>query len=307
MNENTKKIISKSVGEIAENYDSSDILMLRDEAPLPDRNAVIEIVKGVRSVMFPGYFEGKVSCGAEPEYYIGSTLTELYEKLLRQLTLAFLYKKKRNVSDAAARRRAEEVCDGFFEKLPEIQRTLLKDVEAGFDGDPAAKSREEIICSYPGFLAICVYRIAHVLYAEGVPFIPRIMTEYAHGATGIDINSGAEIGEYFFIDHGTGVVIGETTEIGDRVKLYQGVTLGALSTRDGQKLSGKKRHPTVGSDVTIYANATILGGKTVIGDGAVIGGNTFITESVASGARVSAKAQELDIRTGRIKDIEYYI
>ena len=307
MNEETKKIISSSVGAIAKNYERSDILMLKDEAGLPDRNAVVEILKGIRSVMFPGYFEGKISRGAEPEFFIGSSLTELYEKLLRQITLAFLYKKKKNASAAALKKRAEEVCDGFFGKLPDIQNVLLKDVEAGFDGDPAAKSREEIICSYPGFLAIFVYRIAHELYVEKVPFIPRIMTEYAHGATGIDINSGAEIGEYFFIDHGTGVVIGETTQIGDRVKLYQGVTLGALSTRDGQKLSGKKRHPTVGCDVTIYANATILGGRTVIGDGAVVGGNTFIIESVAPGARVSAKTQELDIRTGKIKDIEYYI
>ena len=307
VNEETKKIISSSVAAIAENYERSDILMLKDEAPLPDRSAVIEVLKGIRSVMFPGYFEGKISCGAEPEYYIGSSLTELYEKLLRQITLALLYKKKKSASASSLQNRALKVCDGFFAKLPAIQKTLLKDVEAGFDGDPAAKSREEIICSYPGFLAIFVYRVAHELYVEGVPFIPRILTEYAHGATGIDINSGASIGEYFFIDHGTGVVIGETTEIGDRVKLYQGVTLGALSTRDGQKLSGKKRHPTVGCDVTIYANATILGGTTVIGDGAIIGGNTFITESVAPGARVSARARELDIRTGVEKDIEYYL
>ena len=307
MTETTKKTISASVAAIAENYGASDILMLRGESPLPDGNAVIEIVKGLRSVLFPGYFEGKLSCGAEPGYYIGSSLTELYEKLLAQVTASFMYKKKKNVSNASVEKKAEKICDEFFSKLPEIQNKLLKDVEAGFDGDPAAKSREEIICSYPGILAISVYRIAHELYVAGVPFIPRIMTEWAHGATGIDINSGAEIGEYFFIDHGTGVVIGETTVIGDRVKLYQGVTLGALSTRDGQKLSGKKRHPTVGCDVTVYANATILGGKTVIGDGAVVGGNTFITESVAPGARVSAKAQELDIRTGKIKDIEYYI
>jgi len=307
MTEETKKIISKAVEGIAENYEESDILMLKNESPLPDRNTVIEIVKEIRSVMFPGYFEGKLSCGAEPEYYIGSALTELYEKLFSQVTLALSYKKKKSVTKDAIKRTAEDICDGFFAKLPDIQKKLLKDVEAGYNGDPAAKSREEVICSYPGFLAIFVYRIAHELYLAKVPFIPRIMTEYAHGETGIDINSGAEIGEYFFIDHGTGVVVGETTVIGDNVKLYQGVTLGALSTKSGQKLSGKKRHPTVGDSVTIYANATILGGATSIGDKSVVGGNTFITGSVDRNVKVSAKTPELDIKTGKRKEIEYYI
>ena len=151
--------------------------------------------------------------------------------------------------------KAAQVTSRFFEQLPEVQEMLLKDVQAGFDGDPAAKSKEEIIFSYPGFLAIYVYRLAHILYLEEVPFIPRIMTEYAHDHTGIDINPGATIGEYFFIDHGTGVVIGETTTIGNNVKLYQGVTLGALSTRKGQQLSGVKRHPTIEDNVTIYSNS----------------------------------------------------
>ena len=305
MTEGAKKVLKKAVGGIADNYKDSNILMLKDQAPLPDRNTVIEIIKELRGVMFPGYFEGKLTAGAEPQYYIGSALTELYEKLYAQIVLALSYKKKK--ASGAVREKAEEICGRYFAKLPDIQRTLLKDVEAGYNGDPAAKSREEIICSYPGFLAIFVYRIAHGLYVENVPFIPRIMTEYAHGETGIDINSGAEIGEYFFIDHGTGVVIGETTVIGDNVKLYQGVTLGALSLRSGQKLAGKKRHPTVGNGVTIYANATILGGETVIGDGSVIGGNTFITTSVGKNSKVSAKAQELDIKTGKMTDIEYYI
>lgn len=307
MTEETKKIIARTVGAIAKNYEESDILMLKNESPLPDRKVVIEILLAIRGVMFPGYFEGKISCGAEPEYYIGSELSAIYEKLLTQVTLALLYKKKKSQSAQALKEKAREVCDGFFAKLPEIQELLLKDVEAGYNGDPAAKSREEIICSYPGFLAIFVYRIAHELYKAEIPFIPRIMTEYAHGKTGIDINSGAEIGEYFFIDHGTGVVVGETTIIGDNVKLYQGVTLGALSTKSGQKLSGKKRHPTVGDSVTIYANATILGGATTIGESATVGGNTFLTTSVDKNVKVSAKTQELDITTGKSKDIEYYI
>ena len=305
MTEDAKKVLKKAVGGIAKNYEESDILMLKDHAPLPDRNTVIGIIKELRGVMFPGYFEGKPTAGAEPEYYIGSALTDLYEKLYGQVVLALSYKKKKTTD--SVKEKAKEICDRYFAKLPDVQRTLLKDVEAGYNGDPAAKSMEEIICSYPGFLAIFVYRIAHGLYVENVPFIPRIMTEYAHGQTGIDINSGAEIGEYFFIDHGTGVVIGETTVIGDNVKLYQGVTLGALSLKSGQKLAGKKRHPTVGNGVTIYANATILGGGTVIGDGSVIGGNTFITSSVGENSKVSAKAQELDIKTGKMTDIEYYI
>ena len=175
---------------------------------------------------------------------------------------------------------------------------LLMDVQAGFDGDPAAKSKEDIIFSYPGLFAIYVYRIAHELYVQNVPFIPRIMTEYAHGKTGIDINSGATIGRYFFIDHGTGIVIGETTIIGCHVKLYQGVTLGALSTKGGQKLRDVRRHPTIGDNVTIYSGASILGGETVIEEGVVIGGNSFITQSIKKGTKVSVRNQELIYHSG---------
>lgn len=298
MTDKTKKILDKAVKGIAENYESSEILMLQNEGALPDRNTVIEIIKDIRSVMFPGYFDGKFSAGAAPEYYIGHSLTEIYDKLYAQTVLALSYRKKKNISKTSVENRAEEICNDFFSKLPALQQMLLKDVEAGYNGDPAAKSKEEIICSYPGFFAIYVYRIAHELYKDGVPFIPRIMTEYAHGETGIDINSGAEIGEYFFIDHGTGVVVGETTVIGDNVKLYQGVTLGALSTKSGQKLAGKKRHPTVEDTVTIYANATILGGETVIGERSVVGGNTFVTSSVEKDIKVSAKTPKLNYKKG---------
>ncbi len=301
MTDETKRAIEGAVKGIRENYEASEILMLRDEGALPDRNVIIDILRDLRGVLFPGYFEGRFSADAVPEYYIGNRLTEIYNKLEPQVKLALSYKSGSDRDCTDTERAAESVCNGFFERLPILQKTLLKDVEAGFNGDPAAKSREEVICSYPGFFAIYVYRVAHELYRMNVPFIPRIMTEYAHGKTGIDINSGAEIGEYFFIDHGTGVVVGETTVIGDNVKLYQGVTLGALSTRSGQKLSGKKRHPTVENDVTIYANATILGGDTVIGEGSVMGGNTFITESIGKNFKVSAKSQELDIREGKKK------
>ena len=192
--------------------------------------------------------------------------------------------------------------------LSEIQRKLIKDVQAAFDGDPAAKTKHEIIFCYPGLFAIFVYRLAHELYKRKVPFIPRIMSEYAHSHTGIDINPGAQIGEYFFIDHGTGVVIGETTIIGNNVKIYQGVTLGALSTRSGQLLRDVKRHPTIEDDVTIYSSASILGGKTVIGKGSVIGGNAFITESVAPGTRVSVKNPELSFtdKNNKNKDKELF-
>ena len=215
-----------------------------------------------------------------------------------QIEIALLYAQPELEQEGAAEE-ADRICAGFFEQLPEVQQRLLKDVEAGFDGDPAAKSKEEIISSYPGLFAIYVYRLAHLLYKEEVPYIPRIMTEYAHGKTGIDINPGATIGDYFFIDHGTGVVIGETTEIGRNVKLYQGVTLGALSTRQGQQLANVKRHPTIRDNVTIYSNASVLGGETVVGENTIIGGNTFITESVPANTKVSAKSPELVIKKSR--------
>jgi serine O-acetyltransferase len=190
-------------------------------------------------------------------------------------------------------KRADAVTRALFDALPDVYRVLKTDLMAAYMGDPAAKGADEIILCYPAFPAIATYRLAHILYLESVPLLPRVMTEYAHRKTGIDIHPGATIGESFFIDHGTGVVIGETTVIGDRVKIYQGVTLGGLSTRAGHGLSGKKRHPTIGNDVTIYSNASILGGKTVIGEGSVIGGNCFITSSVPPGSKVSYAASDL--------------
>ena len=227
----------------------------------------------------------------ESKEFAEKYISSIYFKLKKQIELALSFKSKTKDSD-----KAKEITDKFVEELPNVHKLLIKDVHANFEGDPAAQSKEEIIFSYPGFYAIFVYRIANVLYKFGVPFVPRIMTEYAHGKTGIDINPGATIGEYFFIDHGTGIVIGETTVIGNHVKIYQGVTLGALSPRKGQSLAGVKRHPTVCDNVTIYSGATILGGDTVIGEGAVIGGNSFVTESIAPGCRVSVKQPELIIR-----------
>lgn len=191
---------------------------------------------------------------------------------------------------------AQEIVKKFIMQIPKLRGMLAKDVQAAYDGDPAAYNTDEVIFSYPGVFAISVNRIAHELHLLGVPMIPRIMTEYAHNLTGIDIHPGATIGEYFFIDHGTGVVVGETTEIGNNVKIYQGVTLGALSTRGGQSLRNSKRHPTLKDNVTVYSGASILGGETVIGEGAVIGSNAFITSSVPDNTRVSIKNPELQFK-----------
>lgn len=260
--------------KIKENFENAPIPMFEGYSRLPNKNVVISLIKDFQKMLFPGYFDE-----------IGSDTPQLiYKKLHCQVVSALSYFEKCDDKVLAC---ADKVCDEFFTSLPDIHALLLKDIEAGFGGDPAAKSREEIVFAYPGFLAIFVYRIAHILYKLDVPFIPRIMTEYAHSRTGIDINSGATIGEYFFIDHGTGVVIGETTVIGNHVKIYQGVTLGALSTKDVEALKNKKRHPTVEDNVTIYSNASILGGNTVIGKGSTIGGNVFITESVPENSKIA--------------------
>lgn len=260
----------------------------------PDRNVIIGIINQLKSIVFPGYFRNS----PYKVYTIRNNVTMLLEdvtyNLIRQITLVLRYLPEYRDEETEVRElRAEQIVFAFFEKIPKIREYIETDVQAAFDGDPAAFNKEEIIFSYPGLYAIFVNRIAHELFLLGVPLIPRIMTEYAHSQTGIDIHPGATIGKYFFIDHGTGIVIGETTVIGENVKVYQGVTLGALSTRGGQKLKNKKRHPTIEDNVTIYSGASILGGETVIGKNVVIGGNAFITHSVDPGAKVSIKNQEL--------------
>ena len=303
MSQKKKEVILQAVSEITEVYEKEALFLGKSgtcgcgsdfSRCLPDRDVIIEIIQELEQVVFPGYFGDDSMARVQPDYHVGFWLNELYDKLKEQVEIALRYQGEEE--EATVRERAEEICGVFFERLPSVQKTLLTDVQAGFDGDPAAKSKEEIIFCYPGLFAIYVYRIAHELYVENVPYIPRIMTEYAHGKTGIDINPGATIGEYFFIDHGTGVVIGETTNIGNYVKLYQGVTLGALSTRSGHQLSGVKRHPTIEDHVTIYSNSSVLGGETVIGENSTIGGNTFITESIPANTRVSAKSPELVIK-----------
>lgn len=298
MTQETKKTIEHVVRQITDHYVKEPLFSTKAGKNMPERKVIIDALKELRLVMFPGYFGEQDATRGLPQFFVGSRILSIYNMLSEQIACAFAYRQEEveleqnsieGMPDERNRERAEYICREFFEQLPVIHKLLLKDVQAGYDGDPAAKSKEEIIFSYPGLFAIFVYRIAHEMYIREVPFIPRIMTEYAHAKTGIDINSGAEIGESFFIDHGTGIVIGETTVIGDNVKLYQGVTLGGLSTRGGQKLSGVKRHPTIEDNVTIYAGATILGGETVIGRNSVIGGNTFITESVPENSRISFK------------------
>ena len=284
------------VADLALNYQKPEICFSQTDHHFPSRGAVIELIKELRRLMFPRYFsDDNPITTRRPDYFIGDSLGRIEDGLRKQVREALLFRDG-DMDAKALETRVEEIVDSFLLKLPEIQRMLLTDVQAAFDGDPAAQSKEEIIFSYPGFFAIFVYRLAHELYVQDVPLIPRIMSEYAHVNSGVDINPGATIDEYFFIDHATGVVIGETTTIGKHVKIYQGVTLGALSTRAGQGLRGVKRHPTIGDNVTIYSNASVLGGETVIGEGSVIAGSIFVTESVPPNSRVTAEAQKILVR-----------
>ncbi len=263
--------------------------------PLPSKREVIAILRGFQEVLFPGYFGEQELYKANLRAHLADQLYSLGMRLKRETARAFLMRGGA-ASQTQAVRRAGEVVYEMMRRLPEIMELVAGDVEAAYDGDPAATCFEEIILAYPGVKAVWTYRVAHVLYELEVPLIPRIMTEFAHNETGVDIHPGARIGRYFFIDHGTGVVVGETTEIGDRVKLYQGVTLGALSfpkDERGRLIRGTKRHPTIEDDVVIYAGATILGGDTVIGRGAVIGGNVWLTSSVPPYTKVVLSREQL--------------
>ena len=291
-----KTVIAEMAEEFIKNYSDQKLFDLSLGERLPQKDEIIDFVDELRKVTFPGFFGRENMAYANKKYFAGHKLSLLYDKLFRQIKVALSYKNDAKSYQEIAED-AQEKALGFIRRIPEVQALLCKDVEAEYNGDPAANSREEIIFSYPGLFAIFVYRYAHVLYQMKVPFIPRIMTEYAHGETGIDINPGANIGEYFFIDHGTGIVIGETTDIGNNVKIYQGVTLGALSTRKGQQLSGIKRHPTIEDNVVIYANTTILGGETIIGANSVVAGNTFVTKSIPANTKVASTMPELEIKT----------
>jgi len=269
---------------------------------LPNRDRIVEAIEMLRQLLFPGYFGKQGLTSENVKFRIGELVLELSDILYEQVRCCVRYRESiagPNGGDArceACDRKAADIVATFFDRLPTVRQMLSDDVQAAFDGDPAAKNVDETIFCYPGLFAISVQRLAHELYKLNVPLLPRIMTEYAHGLTGIDIHPGAKLGRRFFIDHGTGVVIGETTEIGDNVKVYQGVTLGALAPAYGQALRGQKRHPTIEDDVVIYAGATILGGDTVIGKGSVIGGNVFITTSVPPYNQVTQELGRLTFR-----------
>jgi serine O-acetyltransferase len=256
----------------------------------PDKVAVRDIIVKLQYILFPEYFSREH--GSLPEYGVGAALEEVFHKLGKQIALVFGAEPEERDNSENAKTLTLE----FLQRIPFIRETLLTDVEAVYEGDPSAYSKAEIIISYPGIYAVMVQRMAHELHLLDVPMIPRIMTEHAHSITGIDIHPGATIGRYFFIDHGTGITIGETAVIGNNVKIYQGVTVGALSTRGGQLLKGVKRHPTIEDNVTIYSGASILGGNTVIGENTVIGGNAFVTKSVPEKTKVSVKSPELQFR-----------
>ena len=286
--------INRVVDNLMKDYEEGKAI---DEIKIferPNRDTVVDILEKLRKIVYPGYYRNN----SFKIYTVRNNTTMLLEdviyNLISQIAIVLKYSPQYEKADSEVISQASErITFDFLDRLPKIRSFIETDVQAAFDGDPAAYNKDEIICTYPGLFATLTNRIAHELYLLGVPLIPRIMTEYAHSVTGIDIHPGTTIGKYFFIDHGTGIVIGETTVIGDNVKIYQGVTLGALSTRGGQNLKNVKRHPTICDNVTIYSGASILGGDTVVGKDVVVGGNAFITTSIPEGARVSVKSQEL--------------
>jgi serine O-acetyltransferase len=284
------------VENIIENCDDSDCFTHVDYEPIPSEGYVVDIINKLREILFPGYFTREKIDPVNLKYNIGQSVSVLFDMLCEQITHSMRHDCYRyDLPCIDCEEQGQKIALAFLESIPSIRKTLATDVRATYDGDPAANSYDEIIFSYPGMFAVTVYRAAHMLFKCQVPLLPRIMTEHAHSLTGIDIHPGAEIGESFVIDHGTGVVIGETTVIGKNVRVYQGVTLGALSLpKDaGKRLRGKKRHPTIEDDVIIYSGATILGGDTVIGARSVIGGNVWITKSVPADTRVIMETPRL--------------
>jgi len=298
-----KEQLPELTNRIVEAYREVSAICHLGHCPLPNYDAVIEIIADLKEIIYPGYRRREGLHLGNVTYHVGDLIDGLHDKLTRQIGRALRH-------DATVMGEFQEDMDyealgqakaiQFLESLPEVRQALALDVQAAYDGDPAVRNRDEVIFCYPGLEAVTVYRLAHVLYELEVPLIPRMMTEWAHSKTGIDIHPGARIGQYFFIDHGTGVVIGQTCEIGDHVKLYQGVTLGALSfatDADGQLIRGTKRHPTIEDRVVIYANATVLGGMTVIGHDSVIGSSVWLTRSVDPHTTVVLERPKLRMRS----------
>jgi serine O-acetyltransferase len=270
---------------------------------LPSRDEIITAIQQLLQLMYPGYYGRQGLTDENVGYHVGLLLSELRDRLARQVELCLCHRHEQqgiaHRDEAICHAHALQLVTRFLARLPRVRATLVTDVQAAYDGDPAAHHLDEIILAYPGLLAVTVYRLAHELHVLGVPLMPRIMTEWAHAQTGADIHPAADIGPSFFLDHATGAVVGETSDIGASVKLYQGVTLGALShPRDdgGRVIRGTKRHPTVEDDVTVYANATVLGGNTILGAGSIIGGSVFITRSIPRGSRVALKPPELRVK-----------
>jgi serine O-acetyltransferase len=290
--------LPKLVDDLIRSYEIFGSMDHLEGKDLPSKKVVIEVLEDLFTVLFPGYLGKEDITKAKIKNFLGTILTSVYTRLTNEVekSLKYICRKISECPKNVCQKRAKVVVKELLEKIPEIRSLLSGDIESAYNGDPAAVSTEEIILSYPCVLAITTYRIAHELYLRGVPLIPRIMSEHVHSLTGIDIHPGAKIGKNFFIDHGTGVVIGETAEIGDNVKLYQGVTLGAVSfpkDEKGHVIRGRKRHPTVGSNVVIYSGATLLGADAIIGDNVVIGGNVWVTSPVASGTKITIARPEL--------------
>jgi serine O-acetyltransferase len=289
-----EKDVNRLVDALIKDYERGRDIDVIDGVTPPDKDEIVKMIYQLRNIIFPSYFKDKNYRIYTVRNNLSIQLEDLLFNLSRQISLVLRYKEEfAAASDDELAKEGERLALLFLDKLTGIRELIETDLQAAYDGDPAASSKAEIVFAYPGLFAIMVNRIAHELYLMGVPLIPRIMTEYAHTLTGIDIHPGATLGKYFFIDHGKGIVIGETSVIGDNVKIYQGVTIGALSTRGGQSLRGKRRHPTIESGVTIYAGASILGGDTVIGRGSIVGGNAFITKSIPPHTKVIVKAPEL--------------
>lgn len=292
-----QNIIEQNIGsilsDIMDDYKKGRAIDKTDIYNQPDKKEVISILKNLLCIVYPGFYRDKTYKIYHLDHTVSTLIEDVIFHLNKQILLALRYSGVDEDDEQRLSEHAQHIAVAFMRTIPKVREYLDTDLQAAYDGDPAAKSKDEIIFSYPGIYAITIFRLAHELFLLGVPLIPRMMTEYAHNLTGIDIHPGATIGKYFFIDHGTGIVVGETTEIGEHVKLYQGVTLGALSTRGGQNLRNKKRHPTIKDNVTIYSGASILGGDTVIEEGVVVGGNAFITSSIRKGTKVSVKSQEL--------------
>jgi len=298
VNDSLNRNLEQLTNDILASYTTLDATGRIGETFLPSRSRIVEVLNDMRQLLFPGFFGHKELTPENIRYHVGNLLIHAGSELTRQISYCMCADRQCETcgDPEACHTEAGNIASAFLGRIPIMRRALSLDMQAAFDGDPAARSTDEIIYCYPGFYAVMVYRIAHELLDLDVPLMPRMMSEHAHSSTGTDIHPGADIGESFFIDHATGVVIGETTRIGDNVKIYQGVTLGAKSfpkDERGRVIKGLKRHPTIEDNVTIYPNATILGGQTVIGAGATIGGNSYITESVKPGHLVVHEDRKL--------------